>query len=237
MKIINYLSAFVILCIFLATDDALASVPQLSKTEKIHHKKCHLTLSYPKKIGKPSITFIDPQLLDSFFPSHKNLKHLSPVCLFEFTKSILYTGKSEIIVHFSYTATKYRPRIYVWNEGEKKWDFQKTLMNRQTLTAETNMQTTRAVVAVFADETNEYEGLASWYHHKRYPGGSATNVFPLGTKLRVTNTKTGKSTTVTVTSTWTQQDPRRAIDLVSTAFKQIGSLRIGLIPVRIEKIP
>lgn len=81
-----------------------------------------------------------------------------------------------------------------------------------------------------------YSGIASWYAHKRYPNGAATNLFPLGTKLKVTHKKTGKFITVRVTSTWTQKDPTRVVDIVSTGFKKLASLSTGLIHVTIEKL-
>ncbi|MBI4268431.1 hypothetical protein HY627_01185 [Candidatus Uhrbacteria bacterium] len=83
---------------------------------------------------------------------------------------------------------------------------------------------------------SSYTGVASWYAHKRYPNGAATNLFPLGTKLKVTHKKTGKSIVVKVTSTWTQKDPKRVVDIVSTGFKKLASLSTGLIHVKIEKL-
>ena len=80
------------------------------------------------------------------------------------------------------------------------------------------------------------EGVASWYAHARYPNGAATNLFPLGTKLKVTNTANNKSTVVTITSTWTQKDSRRVIDLVSMGFKKLSPLSKGLIKVKLEKL-
>ncbi len=200
-------------------------------------KPCDMTLVSPYTLGPAYISPLDDLVVDSFMPITGRLKRLSPVCSFEFNSENQYTNKDEISVTFSYHKTDYRPRIYQWNEGEKKWVPLKTLMNRTTLKVTADVASPIAIIGVFADQTDTYEGLASWYRHTRYPAGCATNVFPLGTKLRVTNTQNGKSTLVTVTSTWTQTDPRRALDLVSTAFQKIGNLKAGLISIRVEKIP
>lgn len=88
----------------------------------------------------------------------------------------------------------------------------------------------------FAQEQKEVVGTASWYASKRYPDGAATNLFPMGTILKVTNTKTGAHTLVRVTSRWTQTDKRRVVDLVKTAFSKIGNLSDGLVRVKIEKV-
>ncbi len=52
---------------------------------------------------------------------------------------------------------------------------------------------------------------------------------PFGTRLRVTNRRTGKSVIVRVVDRC-----RCSLDLSKSAFRQIGSLRQGRIPVRIQ---
>ena len=55
--------------------------------------------------------------------------------------------------------------------------------------------------------------------------------YPLGTRLRVTNRKTGRSVVVTVTDRCSC-----SLDLSSAAFRQIGSKKHGRIPVRITRL-
>ena len=91
-------------------------------------------------------------------------------------------------------------------------------------------------------------GTASFYHDK-YDGrkaadGStfrqtaltcASNVYKLGSKLRVTNTENGKSVIVKVTDTGAFKMPR-IVDLSKAAFSQIASLSRGLTNVLVEVI-
>ncbi len=179
---------------------------------------------------------IDSLLQQSFFPYDKDVVALSPACNFSFPIEG-ETGffKKKVII-FSYTKTPYRPRIYEWSNEKKEWHALPSVMNRTTRTVSIDVEKNSVVLAAFADGKDSYEGTASWYAHKRYPEGSATNLFPIGTKLKVINTSNNKSTAVTVTSTWTNNDEKRIIDLVSTAFKKIAKLGEGLIKVKIERI-
>lgn len=92
-----------------------------------------------------------------------------------------------------------------------------------------------AVVGLFED-ANVYAGVASFYW-ARNPDDAATHLFPLGTRLRVTNTETGASTIVTVRSTWGNADhPTRVIDIARQAFEKIENTSRGLAKVRIERV-
>jgi peptidoglycan lytic transglycosylase len=69
-------------------------------------------------------------------------------------------------------------------------------------------------------------------HHEHT--AAATKAIPLGSKAKVTNLKTGKSTTVTVTDRGPYV-PGRKIDLSKDAAKEIGiTKKEGVAPVRIE---
>lgn len=64
---------------------------------------------------------------------------------------------------------------------------------------------------------------------------AAHRTLPFGTRVKVTNTQTGKSVTVRVND----RGPfvkGRIIDLSSSAFKSIASLNAGVVPVRIQVI-
>lgn len=169
-------------------------------------------------------------IVQEFTPIPENLKALSSICAFALT--------TNSVINFSYEhePTLYRPRVYNWVAGTRQWRPVETTMDRTTSTVSATLDSQRGVIGVFIDQRDAYEGIASWYRHKRYPTGAATNIYPIGTKLRVTNLDTNASTTVTITSTWTNKKNERIIDLVSAAFEKIGNLRAGLIPVRIERI-
>lgn len=91
-------------------------------------------------------------------------------------------------------------------------------------------------------------GKASYYHNehgKKMANGKifnknaltcAHNKYPFGTKLKVTNPKNGKSVIVTVTDRGGFNKLGRIIDLSEGAFKQIASLKSGVIKVKIEKL-
>ena len=64
----------------------------------------------------------------------------------------------------------------------------------------------------------------------------AHNKYPFGTKLKVTNPKNGKSVIVIVTDRGGFNKLGRIIDLSEGAFKQIASLKSGVIKVKIEKL-
>jgi len=91
-------------------------------------------------------------------------------------------------------------------------------------------------------------GNASFYHDK-YHGrkakdGStfyqtaltcASNVYRLGSKLRVTNQENGKSVIVKVTDIGTFRLPR-LVDLSKKAFSEIASLKQGIANVLVEEV-
>lgn len=88
-------------------------------------------------------------------------------------------------------------------------------------------------------------GIASYYsnslHGRKMSDGTryhkdsltcAHKRYPLGTKLKVTNIKNGKSVVVKVTD---RCGSRRVIDLSYAAAKQIGLLACGIATVKVER--
>ena len=82
---------------------------------------------------------------------------------------------------------------------------------------------------------NEFHGRKT-ANGERFDQGQLTaahRTLPFGTRVKVTNTQTGKSVTVRVND----RGPfvkGRIIDLSSSAFKAIASLNAGVVPVRIQ---
>lgn len=91
-------------------------------------------------------------------------------------------------------------------------------------------------------------GIASWYGEElRGRPMANTKPFdpdkltcahwdhPLGTKLKVTNIKNGKSVIVRVTDRGPAKRLNRIIDLSAAAFKHLAKPEVGLIRVKVEK--
>lgn len=191
---------------------------------------CEQGISFSGSKNTIIVDTIPWDIAAEFMPIPKNLQALSPICAFA------QTGNTAINFLYEHEPTSYRPRVYQWDANKQKWQPIETIMNRTTNTVSITLNSARGIIGVFVDTSDNYEGIASWYRHKRYPDGAATNIYPIGTKLRVTNVENKKSTVVTVTSTWTNKNKQRIIDIVSVAFQKIANLRAGLIPVRIERI-
>lgn len=92
----------------------------------------------------------------------------------------------------------------------------------------------------------EQLGKATWYGHKHHgklmANGKrfdmwamtcASNTYPLGSRIKVTNTKNGKSIIVKVTDTGGFKYPR-IVDLSFGAFKKIAKPSTGVINVKVE---
>lgn len=90
------------------------------------------------------------------------------------------------------------------------------------------------------------KGMASYYsnrmHGRRMSDGTkyhkdsltcAHKTYPLGSMLKVTNIKTGKSVTVKVTD---RCGGRSIIDLSYAAAKEIGIISVGVAMVKVERI-
>lgn len=103
-------------------------------------------------------------------------------------------------------------------------------------------------MVLFSLVYSQQTGISSFYHDK-YHGrkaadGSvflqtaltcASNVYKLGTWLKVTNMENGKSVVVKVTDTGAFKAPR-IVDLSKAAFSQIASLNRGLVKVLVEEV-
>lgn len=97
-----------------------------------------------------------------------------------------------------------------------------------------NTVTQEPVDAIIIHGTKEVvlgEGIATWFGAPAMT--AAHNSLPRGTKVLVTNTKTGKSVTVTIIGGGIQG--RAIIDLSPDAFKQLAPLGDGIMQVRLTK--
>lgn len=107
---------------------------------------------------------------------------------------------------------------------------------------------TMTVSAQTVQEKEKSKAIASYYHSKFNGRKTATgdtywdhlktaasNVYKLGTKLLVTNTKTGKSVTVVVNDRMAKHIKGR-VDLSRSAFEKIAHTGHGIVPVHVEVI-
>ncbi len=107
-------------------------------------------------------------------------------------------------------------------------------------------------------ETAPITGKASWYSskdtcrfnpHKGCPTASGVSIYelekmgeafaaawdlPFGTRLRVVNQNNGRSVVVTIKDRGPNRRLNRVIDLSKSAFKEIASVKDGVIPVTAE---
>ena len=93
-------------------------------------------------------------------------------------------------------------------------------------------------VASHYGHNDGYDGkqTASGVRFSKWSSICAHNGFRLGTKLKVTNVKTGKSTTCKVMDTGGFSKLGRALDLSYGSFGKIANPNQGLVRVKIEKI-
>lgn len=121
-------------------------------------------------------------------------------------------------------------KMYFWDFGQKAWRPLRTLASTDTVIhARTVMP--YGIIAAF-DDPKIVIGKGSWFHHK-LPDTAASNDFPVGSRLLVTDLETNKRVEVTVRSTGPFV-PGRVIDLARGAFKQIHRLQAGIAHLRVE---
>lgn len=62
----------------------------------------------------------------------------------------------------------------------------------------------------------------------------ASNIYPIGTRLKVTNIENGKTVVVRVNDTGSFK--RVTLDLSKKAFRKIADLEIGVVKIKIKKL-
>ncbi len=103
-----------------------------------------------------------------------------------------------------------------------------------TVSAQTAQDKGKAIASYYHSKFNGRKtatGDTYWDHLKT----AASNVYKLGTKLLVTNTKTGKSVTVVVNDRMAKHIKGR-VDLSKSAFEKIAHTAYGIVPVHVEII-
>ena len=95
--------------------------------------------------------------------------------------------------------------------------------------------------------TNHYTGYASWYgeaqmtasgeRFDRHALTAAHRSLPLGTRVRVTNQKNGKSVVVRINDRGPYGGHGRIIDLSEAAARKLDMIDAGVAPVTLEVLP
>lgn len=96
---------------------------------------------------------------------------------------------------------------------------------------------------IYSQQTGKASFYSDAHHGKRTASGdvfdmnkltTASNSHKMGTMLKVTNVKNGKSVVVKVNDTGGFKKYGRLLDLSKAAFAQIADLRVGIITVMVE---
>jgi rare lipoprotein A len=95
--------------------------------------------------------------------------------------------------------------------------------------------------------TNHYTGYASWYgeaqmtasgeRFDRHALTAAHRSLPLGTHVRVTNQKNGKSVVVRINDRGPYGGHGRIIDLSEAAARRLDMIDAGVVPIVLEVVP
>lgn len=130
------------------------------------------------------------------------------------------------------------PFIHRWDDGREQWEYQRTALSWPRQEVRT-MISSVGTYAVLYDQAHHVFGRATWYPDrlsKDTPIAAASNEYPIGTKLKVTNVETHESVVVPVHSTG-PYIKGRILDLTKSAFAKIGFPRKqGVLQVLIEPV-
>lgn len=127
-----------------------------------------------------------------------------------------------------------------WNEETQTWESIESTIDEEHGRVQGQVSQRTGLVGVFETEKvvvpTTYTGKASWFSGNSIHGyGSAMNIFPIGTRVRVTNTDNGKQTETTIVSTGPFVTGR-IIDLSKDAFNIISNTSVGVINVIVEEV-
>jgi len=129
-----------------------------------------------------------------------------------------------------FTAANQDVILKYWDNNKGDWTAIPSTFNQKKRVVKAAIHLTYAQLAVFAKEKDYQIGTATWYDWY----DAASNDYPMGTKLRVTNTDNHKTVDVTVVSTG--PFTRHIIDLPMDAFSALGDLDQGILNVKVQPI-
>ncbi|MBU1130609.1 septal ring lytic transglycosylase RlpA family protein [Patescibacteria group bacterium] len=148
------------------------------------------------------------------------------------------TEPIQLTINFS-SAEHARKAIYYWDNNQNSWIYLPSWTNYYENSVSAYIHLPFSRVALFKEE-GQWAGEASWY---AWRGGNyaASRDYPSGAQLKVTNItygskNFGKSVIVTINDYGPAEWTGRIIDLDKVAYSQIGYLKGGVMPVRVEEI-
>lgn len=126
-----------------------------------------------------------------------------------------------------------------WNAETATWDTLSSTIDEESERVQAQVSHQSGIVGIFEQDREEittHSGKASWYHgNSMYGYGSAMNIFPIGTTVRVTNIANGKQVETKIVSTGPFVEGR-IIDLSKDAFNAISKTSVGVIDVIVEEV-
>ena len=143
-----------------------------------------------------------------------------------------------IVKRPSYTAIRYdsdndqAKSIYVWDRNKEDWIMMPSKIDTANNYVRAITHLPFGQVAVFEDEIEVYEGIATWYEAGQNHT-AACNIFPMNSLVKVTALSSGKTTVVRVADTGAFSS-NIVIDLDTSAFEDLAPLGAGIVNVKIE---
>lgn len=126
-------------------------------------------------------------------------------------------------------------RLKYWNPKKQQWRKIRSANNSDRLQVTGQLNKKSGMIAVFIKPAQTtggiVEGKASWYDGT----GAACNDFPMGSRIRVTNTDNGQSVDTTIVSTG-PFIPGRVVDLNRADFAAIADLSTGVVDVTVQAV-
>lgn len=161
---------------------------------------------------------------------------LSDIYRYNITSRNKFFVKKPLQVRMAYPQTDMAtPKVLkYWDSAQQRWRRIKSSSDDpSTFTVSGTLRHKHAIVAVFPKQQQKeiVRGLASWYDWN----GAASNDFPIGSIIRVTNVATGVFVNSTVVSAGPFV-PGRIVDLPREQFEQIADLGAGVVEVTVQRV-
>lgn len=154
-------------------------------------------------------------------------------------KKVSLTDPVWVTMSYAADAADKDKQLKYWNSKKKEWRKIRSSDDTARLQVTGQLHRKAAMIGVFTKPTTTsgdtsgdiIEGKASWYDGS----GAANNNFPIGSRIRVTNTANGAFVDATIVSTG-PFIPGRVVDLNREDFSAIANLSTGVINVTVQQI-
>ena len=192
---------------------------------------------FPNTIDQPAtVVFKTINMGDAAFP--EGLEKVSDIYSFELNTVEAVEFARPVVLSLELTEPNdYKKEVYYYDSNKGAWIPLPSRTSPGGDEVRAFIHLKYAKVVVLKNSNIMEAGYASWYRSSRYPYGAASNDYPYGARLRVTNLANGEWGDVTVVSTGPVV-PGRIIDLTHNAFSAIADLYIdGVVRVQVEELP